>query len=74
MIPRKLGMKAPMAGPQTKPKPMAAPTIPIPLARLLASVTSAAAADAIEMFPAIIPARTREKTSRRKPPENIHKT
>ena len=63
-----------MAGPTTKPRPIAMPTMPMPLARSAPLVVSETAAEAIEMLPAMMPPRTRAPTSRAKVPAKNHST
>ena len=58
---------APMTGPRTMPRPIPAPSRPMPFARSFPRVTSAIAAWQAAMFPAVAPARIREtKRSGRK--------
>ncbi len=52
--------KPPIAGPSTKPRPNAAPMIPIPFARPSGGVTSATNARAMAMFAVAAPANNRE--------------
>ena len=55
--------KPPMAGPKMKPRPKAAPTNPMPLARFSGVVESAMNACAVGMFAPAIPARMRAANS-----------
>ena len=60
----------PIAGPRMKPKPSATPIRIIPEARFLPVVMSAATAEAVEIFPAMMPPSARPSTSRAKLPAN----
>ena len=55
--------KPPTAGPKMKPSPMAAPSMPMPAARRLSSVTSAMYACAAVMLAPQTPANARATTS-----------
>ena len=60
---------APIAGPMIKPRPMHAPSIPMPLARWRPSQVSATTADAVEILPAMMPPTVRAARSTRNDPE-----
>ena len=64
--------KPPIAGPNTKPNPIAMPTIPMAFARSRPEDTSAAAAAAVAMLPAIAPPNSRDATSNAKLPAKPH--
>ena len=51
----------PSIGPTTNPMPNAAPSIPIPLARVCGVVTSLMKAWAVEMLPPVNPSIMRER-------------
>ena len=63
----------PIAGPSTKPRPKAIPTMAIPFDLSFLGVTSAIAAVATEILPPAIPPMIRENRSTQKSPAMIHK-